>query len=70
YNRAEFALRAAYTQVPKEPSSDVLDPRLLDRAGANIELETRHTLPGIDQPGRIRLGAFSNVGNTANYRQA
>lgn len=69
YNQAAFALRAAYTQVPKQPSSDVLDPRVFDRGGAVIELEERHTLPGLDQPGRIRLGAFSNVGNTAGYRQ-
>jgi len=69
YNRAEFAVRAAYTQVPKEPSSDVLDPRMFERAGAVIEVEERHVLPGLDQPGRLRLGLFSNVGNTANFRQ-
>ncbi|GJD77800.1 hypothetical protein NBEOAGPD_1011 [Methylobacterium gregans] len=69
YNRKEFAIRAAYTQVPKEPSSDVLDPRVFERAGAVVELETRHTLPVLDQPGRVRLGAFTNVTNTANYRQ-
>lgn len=68
YNRREFAIRAAYTQVPKEPSSDVLDPRVFERAGAVVELETRHTLPVLDQPGRVRFGAFTNVGNTANYR--
>ncbi|CAO4137789.1 carbohydrate porin [Methylorubrum aminovorans] len=69
YNRAEFAVRAAYTQVPKEPSSDVLDPRLFERAGAVIEFEGRHTLPVLDQPGKLRLGLFTNVGNTANFRQ-
>ncbi|MEH3118595.1 MAG: carbohydrate porin [Methylorubrum populi] len=69
YNRAEFAIRAAYTQVPKEPSSDVLDPRIFERAGATIEFEERHTLPVLDQPGKLRLGLFSNVGNTANFRQ-
>ena len=69
YNRAEFAIRAAYTQVPKEPSSDVLDPRVFRRGGATIEFEERHVLPGLDQPGRIRLGLFSNVGNSANYRE-
>lgn len=69
YNNAAFAVRAAYTQVPKEPSNDVLDTRVLDRQGMNIELEERHVLPGLEQPGKIRLGAFSNVGNTANYRQ-
>lgn len=69
YNRADFAIRAAYTQVPKEPSSDVLDPRVFERAGVTVELEERHTLPLLDQPGKLRLGLFSNVGNTANYRE-
>ncbi|WP_375463487.1 carbohydrate porin [uncultured Methylobacterium sp.] len=69
YNRAEFAVRAAYTQVPKEPSSDVLDPRVFERAGLNVEFEERHVLPGLEQPGRVRLGFFSNEGNTAAYRQ-
>ncbi|MGU3539194.1 carbohydrate porin [Methylobacterium sp. A54F] len=69
YNRPEFAIRAAYTQVPKQPSSDVLDPRVFDRAGAVIEFEERHVLPGLDQPGKLRLGAFTNVGNSANFRE-
>lgn len=69
YNRPDFAIRAAYTQVPKEPSNDVLDPRVFERAGTNIEFEERHVLPGLDQPGKLRIGLFSNVGNTANYRQ-
>ncbi|MCJ2044597.1 carbohydrate porin [Methylobacterium sp. J-078] len=69
YNRAEFAIRAAYTQVPKEPSSDVLDPRVFRRAGTTVEFEERHVLPVLDQPGRLRIGFFSNVGNTADYRQ-
>ncbi len=69
YNRPDFAIRAAYTQVPKQPSNDVLDPRVFQRAGTNIEFEERHVLPGLDQPGKLRIGLFSNVGNTANYRQ-
>ena len=68
YNRPEFAVRAAYTQVPKQPSSDVLDPRVFERAGLNIEFEERHVLPILDQPGKVRIGLFSNVGNSANYR--
>ncbi|GEP11718.1 hypothetical protein MMMDOFMJ_1691 [Methylobacterium gnaphalii] len=70
YNRTEFALRAAYTQVPKHPSSDVFDSRVLDRQGITAEIEERHTLPWLEQPGKLRLGFFSNVGNTANYREA
>lgn len=69
YNRKEFALRAAYTQVPKQPSSDVLDPRVFERGGLTVEFEGRHTLPVLDRPGKLRIGLFSNVGNTANFRQ-
>lgn len=69
YNRPEFALRVAYTQVPERPSSDVLDPRVFERQGLNVEFEERHTLPWLNRPGKLRLGFFSNVGNTANYQQ-
>ena len=69
YNRPEFAIRAAYTQVPKEPSSDVLDPRVFRRAGLNAEFEQRYVLPGLDQPGKLRIGLFSNVGVSANNRE-
>ena len=69
YNRAEFAVRAAYTQVPKQPSSDVLDPRVFERGGATLEFEERHVLPGLEQPGKLRIGLFSNNGRTADYRQ-
>ena len=68
YNRSAFAVRGAYTQVPKEPSSDVLDPRVLRRGGATLEFEERHTLPLLHQPGKLRVGLFSNEGVTANYR--
>ena len=30
-----------------------------------VELEERHAI--FDQPGKLRLGAFANSGNTANY---
>lgn len=69
YNRPEFAVRAAYTQVPKAPSSDVLDPRVFRRAGLNVEFEERHTLPLLEQPGKIRFGLFSNEGVSADDRE-
>ena len=69
YNRKDFAVRAAYTQVPKLPSTDPLDPRFTRRGGATIEFEERHVLPLLDQPGRLRIGAFATQGRTANYRQ-
>lgn len=69
YNRPDFAVRAAYTQVPKEPSSDVLDPRVFRRAGLNAEFEGRHVLPFLEQPGKVRIGVFSNVGVSADNRE-
>ncbi|WP_143164319.1 carbohydrate porin, partial [Enterococcus faecalis] len=56
-------------QVPKQPSSDVLDPRVFERAGLNVEFEGRYRMPELDRPGVLRLGFFSNVGNTADFRQ-
>jgi high affinity Mn2+ porin len=70
YNRPEFAIRAAYTQVPKEPSSDVLDPRVFRRAGLNVEFEERHVLPWLGQPGKVRFGLYTNEANTADFRDA
>ena len=67
YNRAEFAVRAAYTQVPKRASSDVFDRRIFERAGRNIEFEGRHVLPWLQQPGKLRIGLFSNDANSARY---
>ena len=36
--------------------------------GAVVEFEERYTI--FDQPGKLRLGAFANRGNTGNYRSA
>ncbi|MGX9984621.1 carbohydrate porin [Methylobacterium fujisawaense] len=69
YNRKEFAIRAAYTQVPKLPSTDPLDPRITRRGGATLEFEERHVLPLLDQHGKLRIGLYSNEGRTANFRQ-
>ena len=69
YNRKAFAIRAAYTQVPKLPSTDPLDPRITRRGGATLEFEERHVLPLLDQAGKLRIGLFSNEGRTANFRQ-
>jgi high affinity Mn2+ porin len=33
-----------------------------------VEFEERHSI--FDQPGKLRLGAFANDGNTGNYREA
>ncbi len=41
---------------------------MFERAGLNIEFEERHVLPILDQPGKVRIGLFSNEGNSANYR--
>ncbi|WFU82473.1 carbohydrate porin [Bradyrhizobium sp. CIAT3101] len=62
-NRKDWAVRAALLQVPSAPNSDVLT---FKTGGSVIEFEERHSIA--DQPGKLRLGAFYNSGNTANYR--
>lgn len=67
-NRKEWALRAGFFQVPKDPNSDVLDPRIDRKNGAVVEYEQRFSIG--DQPGKVRVGLFSNTGRTANFRDA
>lgn len=62
-NRKDWALRAGVFEVPAAPNSDVLT---FDTAGTVIELEERYAIAG--HPGKLRLGAFANRGDTANYR--
>lgn len=62
-NRKDWAVRAGFFQVPAQPNSDVLT---FKTGGTVIELEERYAI--FDQPGKLRLGAFANSGNTANYR--
>jgi high affinity Mn2+ porin len=63
-NRKDWAVRAGLFQVPSAPNSDELT---FKTGGTAIEFEERHTI--LDQPGKLRLGAFANSGNTANYRE-
>jgi high affinity Mn2+ porin len=64
-NRKDWALRAGVFQVPTAPSSDNLK---FNTGGAVVEFEDRYALFG--QPGKFRIGAFINRGQTANYREA
>lgn len=64
-NRKDWALRAGLFEVPSAPNSDILT---FKTGGAVIEFEGRYAL--FDNPGKLRLGAFGNRGNTGNYRQA
>jgi high affinity Mn2+ porin len=66
-NRKDWALRAGVFEVPNAPNTDVLviDAR---NFGAVVELEERYAIS--DQPGKLRLGAFVNRGNTGNFRDA
>jgi high affinity Mn2+ porin len=64
-NRKDWAVRAGYFQVPNAPNTDVL---VFKTGGSVVEFEERHTV--FDQPGKLRLGAFANSGNTGNYREA
>jgi high affinity Mn2+ porin len=65
FNRKDWAIRGAYVEVPSQPNSDILT---FDTGGAVVEFEERHKI--FDQPGKLRLGAFENQGNTGNYNQA
>jgi len=64
-NRKAWAIRAGAFEVPAAPNSDVLT---FKTGGTVIEFEERHTI--FDQPGKLRLGAFFNSGNTGNYNEA
>jgi high affinity Mn2+ porin len=64
-NRKDWAVRVGAFQVPAVPNSDVLT---FKTGGTVVEFEERHAI--FDQPGKLRLGAFINSGNTGNYRQA
>ena len=65
-NRKDWAIRAGLFQVPDAPNSDVLVFK--GGGGAIVELEERYSI--FEQPGKLRLGAFANQGNTGNYRTA
>lgn len=63
-NRKDWALRAGVFQVPAAPNSDVLT---FKTGGAVVELEERYAI--LDQPGKLRLGAFANRGKTGNFQE-
>ena len=65
-NRKDWAVRAGFFQVPSAPASDALE---FQRGGGGVvEFEQRYNLLG--QPGKFRIGAFSNRGRTGSYRDA
>jgi high affinity Mn2+ porin len=64
-NRRDWAVRTALLQVPSAPNSDILT---FNTGGVVAEFEERHQI--FDQPGKIRLGAFTTRGNTGSYRGA
>lgn len=64
-NRKDWALRVGLFQVPTAPNSDSL---VFKTGGAIAEWEGRYSIGG--QPGKLRIGAFSNRGNTGNYSEA
>lgn len=64
-NRKDWALRAGVFQVPSQPNSDILT---FKSGGAVVEFEERHQV--FDRPGKVRVGAFINRGNTGSYRGA
>jgi high affinity Mn2+ porin len=66
-NHKDWAVRAGLFEVPSAPNSDVLVLNAKNY-GTVAEFEERHTI--FDQPGKLRLGAFANEGDTGNYNQA
>lgn len=64
FNRRDWAVRAGVFQVPAAPNSDVLT---FQTGGAVVGLEERYTI--LDQPGKLRLGAFANRGKTGNFQE-
>jgi high affinity Mn2+ porin len=65
FNRKDWAVRAGVFEVPSAPNSDVLTTK---GGGTVVEFEERHSI--FDQPGKLRLGAFANSGNTGSYSDA
>jgi len=66
FNRKTWALRAGLFQVPQAPGGDALE--FSNGGGGVVEFEQRYNVQG--QPGRFRIGAFSNRGHMANFRDA
>src|ERR1700738_1978786 len=64
-NRKDWAVRAGLFQGPTAPTADI---PTFKTGGAVVEFEGRYAI--FDQPGKLRLGAFANRGNTGNYREA
>ena len=65
-NRKDWAVRAGLFEVPSQPNSDILT--IQEPAAPSSNSKSRYDI--FDQPGKLRLGAFGNQGNTGNYRQA
>jgi len=64
-NRKYWTLRGGWFQVPEAPNSDALT---FKTGGGLVEYEQRWEF--LTQPGRFRVGAFWNRGNTGSYQQA
>ncbi len=67
FNQKNWALRAGYFLLPREPNVNEFDMDAPRRGGAVAELETRYALFG--QPGKLRLLGFANTGNAGSYRE-
>lgn len=65
FNRKDWAVRAGLFQVPSAQNNDILT---FNTGGAVIEFEQRYAI--LERPGKFRVGAFVNRGNTGNYRTA
>ena len=64
----DWAMRAGRFIQPKEPNQRPLDPAIFRHYGDQIELEHAHLLG--DQPGKLRLLAFSNRAKMSRFQDA
>ncbi len=65
-NRKDWAVRAGLFQVPNAPGGDTLEFR--SGGGGVVEFEQRYAWQ--NQPGKLRVGVFSNRGHTGSYADA
>ncbi|MBI5265163.1 MAG: carbohydrate porin [Bradyrhizobium sp.] len=66
-NQKHWALRGGYFLIGGRSNSNHFDPRVLERGGYVVELETRYALFG--QPGKLRTLAFLNSAHSGSYRE-
>jgi high affinity Mn2+ porin len=68
YNTKDWAIRYGVFAEPSIANGKDFDPHFLRANGHILEYEQRYQWN--DQPGAVRLGAYMNLANMGNYREA